>query len=192
MSKIIFFGDSITDCHRSFIRPLGNGYVKMLDDMLEDTLINKGVSGDTTRDLIKRLDKDVLKEEADTVYMMIGINDVWQRFKDAYKNQWIYPKEYKENLETIINAIQKSGKDIVLVSPFYLDLNLDDKMRNLTNTYQEILKGVSQEYGLQYIDVQAAFDDTLEKEDVKTLSDDKVHVNKKGNLIIAKTIYEAM
>lgn len=192
MSKLLFFGDSITDCHRSITNPLGDGYVKMLDDMLEDSITNKGVSGDTTKDLINRLKEDVLDTNANTVYMMIGINDVWQRFKDTYKNMWIYPENYKNNLEEIIKTIIDSGKEVVLISPFYLDLNLEDKMRKLTNTYQEILKGVASEFTLEYIDVQAVFDDYLKKEDYKSLSDDKVHVNKKGNQIIAETIYEYM
>lgn len=192
MLKLLFFGDSITDCHRSITNPLGDGYVKMLDDMLEDSITNKGVSGDTTKDLINRLKEDVLDTDANTVYMMIGINDVWQRFKDAYKSMWIYPENYKRNLEEIIKTIIDSGKEVVLISPFYLDLNLEDKMRKLTNSYQEILKGVASEFALEYIDVQAVFDDYLKKEDYKSLSDDKVHVNEKGNQIIAETIYEHM
>src|SRR5699024_10889464 len=118
--------------------------------------------------------EDVLDTDANTVYMMIGINDVWQRFKDAYKSMWIYPENYKRNLEEIIKTIIDSGKEVVLISPFYLDLNLEDKMRKLTNSYQEILKGVASEFVLEYIDVLAVFDDYLKKEDYKSLSDDKV------------------
>ncbi|MEA3438964.1 MAG: GDSL family lipase, partial [Chloroflexota bacterium] len=64
-SRLLFIGDSITDCGR--VRPvgegetpelLGNGYVSLVDAALKATYpdygihtINMGVSGDTVRDL---------------------------------------------------------------------------------------------------------------------------------------------
>lgn len=192
MKKLLFYGDSITDCHKSKENPLGEGYVKILSDMLDDILINQGISGNTSRDLVKRLHQDVLTQDVDEVYIMIGINDVWQRFKNEYAGNWIYPSEYKENLEYMIQKIQEKEIPIILVSPFYLDLNHEDEMRKCANSYRNIMQGVSHEFGLKYIDVQAVFDDYLEEHDVKSISDDKIHVNRNGNKIIADTIYRAL
>ena len=65
------------------------------------------VSADTSRDLLNRLEQDVLNVEADTVFMMIGVNDVWQRFEPHIKMR-IYPEDFS-NYRTIIEAIQKNN-----------------------------------------------------------------------------------
>lgn len=70
--KIVFAGDSVTDDGRA--RPvgeglwdaLGNGYVKLIDTFfsvdypeLYLRCVNMGISGNTSRDLLKRWDTDV-------------------------------------------------------------------------------------------------------------------------------------
>ena len=89
--KIVFLGDSITDCERdrSDINSLGNGFVKILADKLRpiypDTdiqLINKGVSGDEISDLLARVDGDVIALKPDAVVIMAGINNVIHKYKD--------------------------------------------------------------------------------------------------------------
>ena len=83
--KIIFFGDSITDCgrDRDDVNSLGNGYVKILADKLRPIypetdieLINKGVSGDRVQELLERVRTDVLDLKPDAVVLMVGINNV--------------------------------------------------------------------------------------------------------------------
>lgn len=201
MKTIIFFGDSITDSFRDRTAPyhteeqLGMGYVRHLHAHLHAThpnikinFINHGISGDTSRDLLNRLEQDVLNVEADTVFMMIGVNDVWQRFEPTRKNEWIYPEDFKENYRTIIEAIQKNKQKLILLSPFYLELDQQDPMRKLLNDYQMIIQHLAQAYHLDYIDIQKAMDAYLEIHDYQDISDDKVHVNHIGNAIIANTI----
>lgn len=88
--KLIFIGDSITDCGRS--KPyaegrgaLGSGYVSLINAHLEAfhsklmiRVINAGISGNTVRDLKGRWDADVFEHKPDWVSIMIGINDVWR------------------------------------------------------------------------------------------------------------------
>jgi lysophospholipase L1-like esterase len=57
--KIVFIGDSITDCgRRGAAAPLGDGYVSLVNSLLmarypalKPTIVNRGVGGDTVRDL---------------------------------------------------------------------------------------------------------------------------------------------
>ena len=41
----------------------------------DTTVINAGVGGNTTRNLLKRVKKDVLAKKPDVVVMMVGTND---------------------------------------------------------------------------------------------------------------------
>ena len=64
--KIIFFGDSITDANRLLNPkyPNGFGYVSMINDdyainhaYANITIINKGISGNKTNDLLDRINE---------------------------------------------------------------------------------------------------------------------------------------
>ena len=91
--KILFIGDSITDCGRlEENTPLGNGYVKMFSDIMtvrepekEIQIVNRGISGQTISELKERWHDDVLNNSPDWLSIKIGINDV-HRFlmEDAY------------------------------------------------------------------------------------------------------------
>jgi len=87
--KIVFIGDSITDCGRTrpvgegLFNALGNGYVSFIDAFLGATkpelrlrVVNMGCGGNTVRDLEGRWKADVLDLKPQYVSCMIGINDV--------------------------------------------------------------------------------------------------------------------
>ena len=66
---------------------LGRGYVMMVDALLGAVypermirVINMGVSGNTTRDLKARWQRDVLDLKPDWLSIMIGANDVWRQY----------------------------------------------------------------------------------------------------------------
>ena len=71
--KIVFIGDSITDCgRRDAQRPLGAGYVKLFADLMiirepakRITIINKGIGGDNVLGLRNRWTDDVLRNRPD-------------------------------------------------------------------------------------------------------------------------------
>lgn len=203
MKTILFFGDSITDTFRdreadlSTEAALGTGYVKHLHARLLSEnfnnnffFINKGISGNITTQLLERLDEDVLSTEADTVFMMIGINDVWQRFEPTRKEHWVLEEDYQQNIDSLIQQIKNSGKELVILSPFFLELDKEDKMRALTDKYQNILQECAQRQNVDYIDIQENMDAYLEVHDVATISQDRVHVNHIGNALIANPIYD--
>ena len=83
--KIVFIGDSITDCGRRTEQdgPYGKGYVSLVRALLHArypahglTIVNRGIGGNTIRDLAARWQEDVLNEAPDWLSVKIGINDV--------------------------------------------------------------------------------------------------------------------
>src|SRR4051794_18487673 len=85
--KLLFIGDSITDCgRRTDPELLGQGYVRHLNDLLNvrhtanaPRVINRGISGDKVTELAARWEQDVIAERPDILSIKIGINDVWHR-----------------------------------------------------------------------------------------------------------------
>src|SRR6056297_3628243 len=85
---ILFQGDSITDAGRTAgVGELGNGYPYLLATRLwaqfpghNLTVVNRGISGNRSRDLVKRWDEDALELQPDLISILIGINDTWRYF----------------------------------------------------------------------------------------------------------------
>jgi len=78
-------------------------------------VINAGIGGNTTKDLLKRIDQDVLAKNPDVVIMMVGTNDMLNSKK------MINYKNYKANLNTLIQKIKSTGSKLVLLSPIPAD-----------------------------------------------------------------------
>ena len=112
-------GDSITDVGRA--RPigegraddaLGRGYVMMVDALLGAVyperlirVINMGVSGNTTRDLKARWQKDVLDLKPDWLSIMIGANDVWRQYDSPKQTEGhVLIDEYERNLSELVSS----------------------------------------------------------------------------------------
>jgi lysophospholipase L1-like esterase len=62
---VVFLGDSITQ-----------GWKSLAQDFSDLKVANRGISGDTTRGVLYRLDDDVLSLEPKAVVILIGTNDV--------------------------------------------------------------------------------------------------------------------
>ena len=82
--KIIFFGDSISEANRNHFdeKDLGTGYVKIAAGKLrllypdsDFVILNRGVGGDRTEQLLARVEQDVVQEDPDVVVLQVGIND---------------------------------------------------------------------------------------------------------------------
>lgn len=96
VNRVVFVGDSITyGCN--WAATLGNS-----------NIVNQGVSGDTTRDILARLDS-VADTQARTYFIMAGINDL---------GCGILPEETVSNIRKIILALKQTSPnaDIVLQS----------------------------------------------------------------------------
>lgn len=114
MKKIVLFGDSIIAGYfKEAVSPVLINLVKdnlQVLAMEEVTLVNAGMPGDTTRDGLKRLEKEVLSESPDMVVVFFGAND-------CSEDRPISVTEYGENLETMIRKIGRE-KVILITAPF--------------------------------------------------------------------------
>lgn len=199
-------GDSITDCGRSHLveigveDSLGDGYVSMINGLLMAAypeyhikIINKGINGNTIRDLEQRWDRDVLDLKPDWLSIMIGINDVWQHF-DPWTGVYslISIEEYTETLERLVNKTLPSLKGLVLMTPYFLHPDKNNSMRALMDDFGYVVASLAEKYHALLVDTQLAFDEVMENVDPSQLAEDRVHVNTPGHMVLARAFLQAV
>ncbi|MCI8286887.1 MAG: SGNH/GDSL hydrolase family protein [Lachnospiraceae bacterium] len=168
MDRIVFAGDSVTDMGsdqpvgEGLFDSLGTGYVRMIENLLAAfypevnlRITNSGTAGNTSRDLLKRYQRDVVELHPDWVAVCIGINDVWAQFNcPAIPKFQVLPEEYEENVQKMILAVRENAKGIFLLSPYFIEANRQEKMRARMNEYVDICRRLAGKYGCRFVDFQ--------------------------------------
>jgi lysophospholipase L1-like esterase len=68
---LVCFGDSLTE------GAIGASYVELLRQRLPGArVVNAGINGDTTLNLLRRIDRDVARHRPDLIVLLVGMNDV--------------------------------------------------------------------------------------------------------------------
>lgn len=205
-SRLLMVGDSITEASRNPAAwpgdragYLGQGYVAMTAALLDAAypahrfvVFNRGVGGDTVRDLAARWQRDVLDLKPDWLTVMIGINDVWRQFDTPLPEYAVPPGEFEDGLERLVAATLPSLKGLVLLSPFYLERAASDPMRQRMDEYGGIVRRVAERSAADFVDTQAAFDRFLEHQHSYRLSSDRIHPNATGHMILARALLRAL
>ena len=205
-SKLVFIGDSITDCERA--RPvgeglfgaLGKGYVSLVEGLLYAIhpasalrVVNMGTSGHTVLDLKARWQTDVLNLKPDWLVIMIGVNDVWRQFDLPRQTEiHVSPEVYAKALDELVAQTKSKVKGLVLMSPFYIEPNPADAMRARMDEYGAIVKKTATKHKALFIDTQAAFNAALQHMHANAIAWDRVHPNNIGHAILARAFLNAV
>ena len=198
--RIVFAGDSVTDMGSNnpvgegLFDNLGKGYVRMIENLLVTCypevslrITNSGISGNTSRDLLARFDRDVVSLHPDWVSICIGINDVWRQFDVPAFTDWaVSPEEYEKNVEEMILSVKDRVKGIFLLTPYYIEANREDFMRARMDEYVAICKRLAEKHGCTFIDLQKLFEDFCKIRHSSLLAWDRVHPNQMGATMIAR------
>ncbi|HTK07160.1 MAG TPA: SGNH/GDSL hydrolase family protein [Ktedonobacteraceae bacterium] len=203
--KFVMIGDSITDCGRTVAGEgtrddTGRGYVAQVEALLNVVypdlsirVVNRGIGGNTVRDLKARWQRDVLDLQADWLSIMIGTNDVWRQFDHPLMPELhVYEEEYERTLRELVEQTRPQVKGLILMTPFYLEANRADLMRAKMDIYGNIVKSIAESYDTIFVDTQAAFDNLLEYTYTSTLSGDRVHPNQVGHMVITRALLNAL
>ncbi len=197
--RLLFQGDSITDAGRSYENPrlLGDGYVKYAAKYLQQAypqvefdFINLGISGNQTKDLVARLDRDFLNIQPDIVSILIGVNDVWHHAEDR---SWIPDDVFEERYRTVLQAIkEKTNARIMMLEPFLIPV--EDKLYFREDLYKkiEIERKLAREYADVYLPTDGLLSAAFVGDEPTSYAADGVHPTDKGAEFIGKLYWEYM
>ncbi len=183
--KIIFFGNSITQSWSDYTEFFSdNGYV------------NKGISGQTTDQMLVRFKKDVVDEKAYCVVILAGINDL------AENNGPVTLEEIFENIKSMVKIANDNGIKVILSSilPAYEflwnpEIYPSDDIIFLNKNLIDFCKSGN----AKYVDYHTSMKDKRDglKDEFTYWRDDfngydGVHPNKKGYLKMEKIISKTL
>lgn len=196
--KIVFFGDSITDCERdrSDLYSLGNGYVKILADKLRpiypDTdieLINKGISGNEVCDLLARVQQDVIDLKPDAVVILIGINNTIHKFKYGKELNLV---QFERDLTALLQRLKEEGLVVIFLEPFLLPAPDKLRMRKLFNEELKIIDRVALSLCDEFVAYDEMFNGLAQTIPYTEYSEDGVHPTHRGSRLIADMAIKAI
>ena len=194
--KILFQGDSVTDCSRNYDDPsdLGLGYVKYTADLLKKDysdveFINRGVSGNRSKDVLARAQKDIVDLDPDIITILIGVNDTWRKFD---MNDPTTAEQFRDNYESILKIIkEKTHAKIVMIEAFLIYGMGRDEYREDLNAKLDETRKLAVKYADAFIPLDgmlAAACTGKEKHTPSDLSADGVHPAEAGKKFIAEKL----
>ena len=167
---VLFQGDSITNAHRmpdeiSDLFQLGAGYAAMTAARLRHdrpcdgiTFINRGVSGNSTVELLDRWQADCLDLRPTVLSLLIGINDSTAHSRGTPHHG---PADYRERLIRMLDAARRMDPDLrlILLEPFMLvvDGQRESQRGDLVQR-QAIVAELATRYDAVFVPLQAEFD----------------------------------
>ena len=207
MDRIVFAGDSVTDMGSK--NPVGEGlfdntgrsYVRIIENMLATwyperyvRVTNSGISGNTSRDLLARWQRDVLDLSPQYVSICIGINDVWRQFDSPQlPEQHVSPELYEKTLGELVSSTRPQLLGgLVLMTPYFIEPDRQDAMRRRMDEYGDVCRRIAARENLPLVDTQAAFDRVLKYRHSSYITWDRVHPNIYGATVLARAFLEAV
>lgn len=161
-SAVIAFGDSLT---AGYGAAAGEDYPSRVTQNIGVTVVNAGVSGDTTESAAARLDADVLAHDPRIVIVGLGGNDFLRSVPIATT---------EANLRDIVRRIQGAGAMVVLLGFRFPSLNAN---------YEEMYERVAAEEGCLLIEKSLAGILTD-----PSLKSDEIHPNGRGYALMAERV----
>jgi lysophospholipase L1-like esterase len=141
---------------------------------------NMGIPGNTSADLVRRLNK-VIDKDPGLVIIMVGTND-------AAKTDDI--SVYRNNLANIIGQLHNNGSAILLLTPppILAGINALEKNTKLQLINKQI-DSLGKATNCYVLNINGIFKDSVSA-GVSITIDDGLHPNMRGYKIIAKSVYD--
>ena len=192
--KVLFIGDSITDCgRRGDHAPLGNGYVKKITELITAKypecrigFVNKGIGGDIVEGLEARWDTDVIAEKPDWLSVKIGINNASRQFGAGIPNEAWLPEWEACYRRILTRARDELGVGLFMFEIFYIEEDVVQPRPLDVNAYNEIIHRLADGFNARLICTNEVFDRAVAaRPGALWTTEDGVHPNSEGHTLMA-------
>jgi lysophospholipase L1-like esterase len=195
---ILFTGDSITDGGRDRANPnsLGTTYAYFIASRLQALLAapdlkiyNRGIGGNRVRDLLGRVDADLLALKPSVVSILIGINDTWRRYDSSdVTDAAAFEKDYRAVLEKIRDNLDAR---VILLEPFLLHVPADRyAWREDLNPKIDVTRKLAVEFDAELLPLDGLFAQEAAQAPAAYWAGDGVHPTAAGHALIAEAWLE--
>ena len=201
--RILFQGDSITDCGRprNDFYGMGNGYANLVKASLgtdfpgEYEFINRGVSGDRIVDLYARIKADFINLKPDYASIYIGVNDTWHEISNA---NGVDTAKFEKIYSMLIDEIRETCPDtkLMIIAPYVLEgsatCNIAEKPQRLDFFRKDVAekaavaRRIAEKYDLPLIELQPVFDEACKEAEPTYWTADGVHPTANGHELIKR------
>lgn len=186
MKTVLFAGDSVTDSgRRDDSRGLGDGYVSIIAAQLHNVrVLNRGISGDRSRDLAARWDRDVVAESPDVLTILIGVNDTWRRFDE---NDPTTKEAFEINLRTVLETVRTPPEPrMILADPFLLPLDATQQSwRGDLDEKIAVVAALAKEISATHVPLDEILNAHANHHGASAIVRDGVHPTRLGHRLIA-------
>lgn len=200
--RVCFVGNSITNNARFY--HFVNLYYATRYPNIKVVFFNCGISGDATRGVINRIQRDIFIHNPSWSVLMIGMNDVNRELyaKSRQKEEGIeFKKEealkvYRNNLEIIVRELTKEGRKLILETPSIYDQTSCLPTENLFGVNDalkkcaDFIQVLAAKYNLpvvNYWSILSQINQTIHERDTSAtiIGNDRVHPGTPGHFIMA-------
>jgi acyl-CoA thioesterase I len=198
-SRVLFQGDSITECGRDAANPasLGIGYVFNIAEFYTEhypksniTFLNRGVGGNRVRDLKARWQTDTIDLKPDWVSILIGINDTFFRYS---KGETTTVEEFECDYRYILAQTKAIGARIVMMEQFAIPLTADEqKWREDLDPKIQVTRRLAREFNAIFIPFDGIFAAQSVQSGPATWTNDNIHPWACGHALLAKVWMRAV
>ncbi len=189
--RIVWLGDSITEQYQySNYLEL---YLTTRFPQASFTFLNAGIGGDTAQGGANRFQSHVLNEKPNVVTINFGMNDAGYGAFNAAAN-----KNYRDKTAAMLEAAEKAGVKVVLMSPNAVDPRVQDRFKLYLETQKQFyapLRELAEKHHALFVDQYAitrAAQEKMAHDDPKAQTAkpyyDGFHTSPPGGLLMAHAI----
>ena len=202
--KIVAFGDSITEAVVGL--NLEQKWTTLLEKKLNShskgicwMVVNSGIGGNTSREGLARIEKDVMANKPDIVLVEFGGNDATNDPDRA-----VSIEEFNRNMGKMYEKIMSANAQMVLLTftPVVDDWHCIGKhekyaacggLDHFVEFYRQATREFANEKSLKLIDIDAVLRKAyITHSQDQIILKDGVHLTAKANEIVAETIYDCL
>lgn len=181
-ATIVFLGDSTTEQNfQTNGKPVHVGIIKQHLEKIYGSnieIINAGHSGDSIKEMAKRLEASVISHDPDLVIINSGLNDVRLDLENS-----VFEETYKKVIEDIK---KKTNAQIILRTSNVTES--DETNERLEEDYNPIVKKLAEDNEIGYIDLYQYYKNVVENSDIDKYNNDVVHPNENGQKLISEIV----